>query len=168
VGSNFDFKAFRAKLELKNPQKSYDVVVEDRYFFSSENPTFVYRHRRDKILNQLTYKNIGTDAEQRTEINLDLDKNVASESVEAFISKIGKFKNKIIKKNVSVFYYEDVEIVYYSATDGAQRFYCVEFEVRDFETRQKSLDILIKHERELGFNSKDRCEKSLLELFSGK
>ena len=144
-------------------EKSLDVT--DTYYFSSENPDFVYRHRKDREIQQLTVKSYGGDTRDRTEINLHLTNNDSQfDAVSAFMQTLGNYLNFDIRKNIQVIDFADCECVYYKATSGVKSIHCFEFEALGAKSLKDALEIINRYESVAGFNPTNRCEISLFEL----
>ncbi len=152
-----------SNLQSMAPSKAYHVDVEDHYFLVAKVPGFIYRFRRDHQYNQLTVKSLVRDSEQRTEVNLDLDRRLGLSAARAFLSVLEiEFEAKIAK-SVEVFYFPEVEIVYYEASSEDAKIACVEFEVRQ-EFKSTPRDVLESYQKKLGFNQRTRCQESLFHL----
>lgn len=146
-------------------EKSLEVT--DTYFFQTESPKFVYRHRRDREIQQLTVKSLGKDARERTEINLHfLNGENQFEAVERFMETLGRFRKLSIRKSIQVIDFSDCECVYYEATNGSKTVRCFEFEAIGAENLDQALEIISKYESLAGFSPATRCHQSLFELLS--
>ncbi len=143
------------------------LEVTDIYFYEGAAPKFVYRHRRDREIQQLTVKSLGTDARDRTEINLLLlNEEDQFEAVDRFMATLGDFRKRIIRKSIQVIDFPDCECVYYEATNGTKTVQCFEFEALGAENLEQALRIISKYETLAGFIPETRCHQSLFELLS--
>lgn len=146
-------------------EKSLDVT--DTYFFEGLSPKYVYRHRRDREIQQLTVKSLGKDARERTEINLHfLNDADQFDAVERFMQTLGDFRKLSIKKSIQVIDFPDCECVYYEATNGLKTVRCFEFEALGAESLEQALTIIGRYESLAGFSPDTRCHQSLFELLS--
>ncbi len=146
-------------------EKSLEVT--DTYFSQGTSPKFVYRHRRDIEIQQLTVKSLGIDARERTEINLHfLNDENQYEAVVRFMETLGEFKELSIRKSIQVIDFPDCECVYYEATNGTKSVRCFEFEALGTENIDQALGIISKYEKLAGFSPATRCYQSLFELLS--
>jgi hypothetical protein len=165
VDESVDIASIFEKLRALGDGKEKSLEVTDTYYFSVMNPGFVYRHRKDSEIQQLTVKSYGGDTRDRTEINLHLknDKSQA-DAVNAFMQTHGNYQNFDIRKNIRVIDFPDCECVYYKATSGNKTVYCFEFEALGATSLENALITINRYESVAGFNPADRCEISLFEL----
>jgi adenylate cyclase class IV len=166
VSADFDRAAFTEKLLARDPEKHYKTQVEDTYFLVRHAPQAIYRHRYDGMIQQLTVKSVASqDNEARLEVNLNLDlKENQSEAVGAFLQPLGLLWSGALSKSVEVFYFEDVEIVYYQARHGARDVACIEIEARkarSLEDGQKTLKLWAER---ISLNPDERCRQTLVQL----
>jgi len=141
--------------------------VTDTYFFQGTEPKFVYRHRRDREIQQLSVKSLGKDARERTEINLHfMNEEDQFEAVVRFMETLGDFRKLSIRKSIQVIDFPDCECVYYEATNGTKTVQCFEFEALGAENLSQALEIISKYETIAGFSPDNRCHQSLFELLS--
>lgn len=166
VGEDFDSQAFCARVAALQPTDRSSVEVRDTYFVLDGRPGFVYRHRLDAELQQLTVKSLQDDPENRLEVNLDLGLAQGDQShrVNAFLSSIGVTWKGTIHKQVEAFYFDACEIVFYIASFDGRTVRCVEFEAVDAPDIASALEVLSYFEQRLGFHAKPRCPDSLFEL----
>lgn len=166
VDATFDREAFCARVEALQPKDRSSVAVRDTYYVLEGRWGYVYRHRLDAELQQLTVKSLEDDPENRLEVNLDLTLGHGDQShrVNAFLSSIGVSWSGTVHKQVDAFYFDGCEIVFYTASFDGRSFRCVEFEAVDAENLASALEILDYFEQRLGFQSKPRCPDSLFEL----
>ncbi|NBQ53617.1 MAG: hypothetical protein EBU49_08565, partial [Proteobacteria bacterium] len=118
-------------------------------------------------LQQLTIKSTGTDNECRTEVNLNLDLRAGNQSaaIEAFLQPLTVLWSGSIEKNIFVFYFDDCEVVHYSARSGdGKTVHCVEFEATKKASREEALATIDHFERSFGFHAERRSNLSLFEL----
>jgi hypothetical protein len=127
----------------------------------------VYRHRRDREIQQLTVKSLGKDARERTEINLHfLNDENQFDAVERFMETLGDFRKLSIRKSIQVIDFPDCECVYYEASNGTKTVRCFEFEALGAENLNQALNIISRYESLAGFSPSSRCHQSLFELLS--
>ena len=80
VEAGFDRKAFLERLRSLSPLRMSEVEVEDTYYVLNAANGFVYRHRYDKELEQLTVKSVEKNPEVRLEVNLSLKHGSTSQA----------------------------------------------------------------------------------------
>ncbi len=166
VTKDFDPSGFFAKLRALSPLNEYETKVSDTYFLLKAVPNLVYRHRFDGLIQQLTTKSVGSrDSETRTEINLDLkvDQNLG-DAIAAFLSPFGVEWSGTLTKKVQVFYFDDVEIVFYEASYLDRSVACIELEARHPESINSARKTLENWELRLGLVPSERSHLSLLHL----
>jgi hypothetical protein len=168
VDDRFDLARFQKALADLRPVRTVAVRVRDRYFLTEAGRArrFVIRHRYDSELHQLTLKNVGVDAEVRTEINLELGSRTGDQAaaVDAFLSHMGIAWQGTIEKDLQAWYLPDCEIVYYEAFTGTRSVRCIEFESLRNESLEGARALLAKYERATGFDGAVRSRESLLAL----
>ena len=146
---------------------SYTVNVVDTYFLLKAAPRVVYRHRFDQKIQQLTVKSLADDNECRQEINLNLEPGITQiDKVTGFLAPFSIFWKGAIEKIVTVFLYDDCEVVYYSASLADKIVSCVEFEATRFDSIDEGLSTIGNYEKLFDFNSENRCKESLLDLLA--
>jgi len=166
VAEDFDPSPFFAKLRALGPKSEYETHVADTYYLLEAVPHLVYRHRFDGLIQQLTTKSIcSTDSETRLEINLNLSADrPQNTAVKAFLEPFTIEWSGALQKTVQVFYFDDIEIVYYQAAYLERRVNCIELEARDPESIEGARALLDRWERTLGLEPAARSHKSLLHL----
>jgi hypothetical protein len=167
VDGSFDLRAFEAVAHRLKPRKSSRLTVTDTYHVVEAMPGHVIRHRIDQELQQLTLKSTGPDNECRTEVNLDLGllRGNQAGSVEAFIQPMRPLWSGSIEKKIYVFYFDECEVVHYSACSGSGKVvHCVEFEALSKDTTEQALSVISRFEAAFGFDPGQRCNQSLFEL----
>ncbi len=166
VGDDFDLASFRTRLRGLNPTRTTALDVRDVYYWSAHHPRFIYRHRYDHELQQLTVKSVQADPEVRVEINLDLGRHRGDQrqAVEAFLGTLDVSWRGEIRKEIEVCYFADCEIVYYRARAAARSVACVEFEARRQSSISEALEVLRKYEQRTGFAKRQRATETLVEL----
>ncbi|MGY8941401.1 MAG: CYTH domain-containing protein [Flavobacteriales bacterium] len=165
VESNFDLESFVAGVRALGPVDEKQVQVRDTYFLPSENSNFIYRHRMDEEIQQLTVKSRGRGNEVRTEINLELGALPSQEAaVNAWMQLIGTSNGHVIDKAIWVFEFSDCEVVHYHARYGKKSVVCVEFEAVGAESKAAALATLLKYENQLGFDAEARTRINLFDL----
>lgn len=166
VAEDFDPDSFFAKLRALGPKNEYETKVADTYFLLKTVPQLVYRHRFDGLIQHLTSKSVSSrDSETRTEINLELkvDQN-QSEAIAAFLGPFGIEWSGSLTKKVRVFYFDEIEIVYYQARYLDKSVTCIELEARQPESIHSARNLLESWELRLGLIPSERSHLSLLHL----
>ena len=130
------------------PESFYSVQVKDHYYLTEAAKGYIYRHRQDEILNQLTVKNLASDNQCRFEVNLSLAKLKADSSkmARAFLEPLGILWDGLVLKDVQVFYFPDCEIVIYLAKHLDHELRCLEFEARHPANLESALATIQKYE----------------------
>jgi adenylate cyclase class IV len=166
VDATFDRETFLSHLRAMSPLKMANIKVRDTYYVLAGDRNHVFRHRFDDEIQQLTVKSIETDTAVRTEINLPIDQSKGDQgpSVLAFMNALGCAWQGEIRKEISVAYFPDCEVVFYRAVGSLKTVHCVEFEAVTPTSVQDGLATLSKYELALGFASRQRESKSLFEL----
>ena len=168
VGDDFDLAGFRTAIERLHPTRTNALRVRDRYFLTEEGQRgrFILRHRYDPELHHLTLKSLARDTEVRSEVNLDLGHHAGDQSsaVDAFVERLGVIWSGVLDKDLTVWYFPDMEVAYYRAATEARAIECVEFEA----TRKPSLDAALRtverYERATGFGDAPRSRRSLPQI----
>ena len=146
VDDGFDLDAFGRTLDAMGPGYTSHVQVEDRYFVTDSGVErgFIVRHRFDHELHHLTVKTLDPDAEVRVEVNLDLGHHAGDQraQVDAFVRQFGVRWEGGIHKDIRVWHFADVEVVYYAATNGPRSVRCVEFEATEKPSLAHALEAL--------------------------
>jgi adenylate cyclase class IV len=166
VDSTFDREKFLSNLRAMSPDKMADIKVRDTYYVLAGDRKHVFRHRFDDEIQQLTVKSVETDTAVRTEINLPIDQSKGDQGpgVLAFMKTLGCAWHGEIRKEISVAYFPDCEVVFYRAVGSGKTVHCVEFEAVAPSSVQEGLATLSKYEAALGFAGRQRESKSLFEL----
>ena len=167
VDAAYDLAAFAAVARQLKPAQSKSLKVTDTYYVVQAMPNHVVRHRIDNELQQLTIKSTGADNECRTEVNLNLDLRAGNQTaeIEAFLQPLNVLWAGSIEKNILVFYFDDCEVVHYSARSGdGKTVQCVEFEATKKASREEALSTIGHFEVLFGFHSERRSSQSLFEL----
>ncbi|RZA17644.1 MAG: hypothetical protein EOP10_22340 [Proteobacteria bacterium] len=163
--NGFDLEAFFKKVRDLSPDKDYKTEVTDTYYLLDAVPSLVYRHRFDGLIQHLTTKSVSsTDSEKRLEINLHLNLSDQSQNIEAFLSPFGIQWSGTLRKKVQVFYFKDVEIVFYQASYLGTEVNCIELEARSPESLESAQKCLQDWEVRLGLIPSERSHQSLLHL----
>lgn len=156
------------RLRALGKGKEKQLTVDDVYFRCEHFPNYVFRHRKDEEIQQLSVKSYGGDTRERTEINLHL-KNERSQhdAVATFLNTFGSFQKYVIKKDIKVIDFPDCECVYYKASSADTSVICMEFEALGTTDLSEALRIINKYESVAGFDPKERCQISLFEILFG-
>jgi len=168
VDDGFDVAAFDRRLEACGPLRRNSLSVRDRYFLTGDGRArgYVIRHRFDTELHQLTIKTMADDPEVRDEISIDLGHHAGPQDaqVDAFVGHLGIVWSGVIKKDLTVWYFPDCEVVHYVASGSGRVVTCVEFEATRKVSVAASVEILERYEGATGFDSAERCRQSLPEI----
>lgn len=168
VEERFDLSRFGDALETLSPTRTSALRVLDRYYLvrGSRSGRFVIRHRYDPELHHLTLKTFGTDTEIRQEVNIDLGHHVGDQHdrVEAFLGRLGIEWSGSLEKDLRVWYFPDAEVVHYHAATQLRSVRCVEFEATRKRSLAEALETVRRYELATGFDSADRCRRSLLQM----
>lgn len=164
-----DTDSIFADLRKAGDGKEKQLVVTDIYYRDSSLPGYIYRHRKDEEIQQLTVKSYGGDTRERTEVNLHLKNDRDQfDAVEAFLKTLGEFERFEIHKKIRVIDFQDCECVYYEASSGTKIVHCFEFEALGTNNLEDAMEIIAKYESAAGFDPAQRCELSLFDLLHGK
>lgn len=176
VDEYFNFEKFAADVLKLGPHDHYEVDVLDHYFIINSSPKYIYRHRVDKKMQVLTAKSNmflqAKDNEVREEINILLSQQLGQQTsqVMAFLQTLGARWSGCIAKKVHVFNFRKCEVCFYSAHKTADdnapitKFYCIEFEAKDFDSVEDARRTLANFEKRLGFFETTREKSSIFEL----
>ena len=164
VPSNFDWSVLIEAARKIGPEREFSVVVIDHYYRVKSAPDYVYRHRKDKLIEELTIKSLSqVDSRDRFEVNLPVD--CGDEGIiRAFLSPLELFWDGRVKKDVLVFEYKESEIVFYEASSDSKTLRCLEIEAKNFEKKSEAFDRINQIESILGVTNWSREKKSLLQL----
>ena len=168
VDDRFDLAGFGRALEELGPTSRNSLVVQDRYFLTEDGRArrYVIRHRFDTEIHQLTIKSLAADPEVRDEITLDLGRQAGDQAaqVDAFVGHMGLTWSGALQKDLSVWYFQDCEVVHYVARSSERTVRCVEFEATLKRSVPEALAIVDRYERATGFSPAARSRQSLLDL----
>ncbi|MEM7582777.1 MAG: hypothetical protein AAF560_05310 [Acidobacteriota bacterium] len=166
VPDDFDLDALRSELKALGPTGTTVQDVRDVYYFTRHQPQYIYRHRCDQELQHLSVKSIERDSEVRLEVNLDLGQHRGDQqaAVEEFLATFDVVWRGVIDKQIEVYYFPDCEVVYYRAQADSRRVSCVEFEAVGAASLADALAILSRYEQRVGFASRERTAKTLVEI----
>ncbi len=166
LAEDFDPTVFFAKVRALGPSKEYETHVADTYFLLQMMPHLVYRHRYDGLIQQLTTKSVSSRASEiRLEINLDLTvESNQAEAIRAFLEPFGMEWSGSLSKRVQVFYFDEIEIVYYQAAYRDKKVSCIELEARQAASIPAARSLLEAWELDLGLIPAERSHQSLLHL----
>ncbi len=168
VDGQFELDDFGNTLEALDPTRTTSLRVLDNYYLinGSRSGQFVIRHRYDSELHHLTLKTLETDTEVRHEINIDLGHHSGDQraQVEAFLGRLGIEWTGALQKDLRVWYFPDVEVVYYRASTDSRSVCCVEFEATRKRSLREALEILHRYEHATGFDDATRSHQSLLQI----
>ncbi|NQW03454.1 MAG: hypothetical protein HQ485_05445 [Acidobacteria bacterium] len=163
VEADFDLDAFRQAVAALRPLRHVTLRVCDRYFLTEAGRVrgFVLRHRFDRELHELTLKTVVADAEVRDEVNLALRPGDQVAQVDAFVEAQGLVWKGALWKDLTVWHFDDCEVVHYVATAGDRTVTCVEFEAIRKDSLAHALAVLTRLEVATGFDAATRTHASL-------
>ena len=168
MGDDFDPRSLADALEPLQPTRTNALQVRDRYFLTEAGRRggFIIRHRYDPELHHLTLKSLTQDTQVRAEINLDLGHHVGDQAaaVDAFVDRLAVTWSGVIHKDLTVWYFPDVEVAYYRASTGTHSVQCVEFEATQKHSLADALRTLERYERATGFGDAPRAHRSLPQI----
>ncbi len=168
VGDDFDLAGFRTAIERLHPTRTNALRVRDRYFLTEagRGGRFILRHRYDPELHHLTLKSLGRDTEVRSEINLDLGHHAGDQApaVDAFVERLGVTWTGVLSKDLTVWYFPDMEVAHYRASTEACAVVCVEFEAIRKQSLPAALRTVERYERATGFGDVPRSHRSLPQI----
>ena len=168
VGDDFDLTRFRAEVDHLHPTRTSALRVRDRYFLTEagRRGQFILRHRYDAELHHLTLKSLARDTEVRSEINLDLGHHAGDQAsaVDAFVERLGVTWSGVLDKDLTVWYFPDVEVAHYRASTEARAVECVEFEATRKDSLAAALRAVERYERATGFGDAARSRRSLPQI----
>ena len=168
LGDDFDPTSLGDALEPLQPTRKNALQVRDRYFLTEagRRGRFVIRHRYDRELHHLTLKSLADDTEVRAEVNLDLGHHAGDQAaaVDAFVDRLAVTWSGVIHKNLTVWYFPDVEVAYYRASTGTRSVQCVEFEATQKHSLADALRTVQRYERATGFGDASRSRRSLPQI----
>ena len=165
VPEDFSLTDFKAACRLLHPVREKTVSVQDTYYVPQWDAGFIFRHRQDEELHELTVKTRGGDPEVRTEVNVGLGGAAdAAEVVAAFMQTVGTSDPLGIQKTLRVFDFPDCEVVHYTASHAGRFVHCVEFEAKHQKDLESAHSVLQRYEKALGFDSHERSSVSLFDL----
>ncbi len=168
VDAEFDLEGFGKALQTLGPTRTTSLRVLDTYYLISGSRAgqFVIRHRYDSELHHLTVKSLEADPEVRHEINIDLGHHAGDQrtQVEAFLGRLGVEWTGTLHKDLKVWYFADVEVVYYLASTDSRSTHCVEFEATRKRSLTEALETLHRYEQATGFSDATRSQRSLLQI----
>lgn len=165
LDEDFDPAPVFERLRALGTGEEKQLSVTDVYYQSNVLPGFIFRHRKDEEIQQLTVKSYGGDTRERTEVNLHLKNDFAQfDGVEAFLSTIGTFQKFNIRKEIIVIDFPDCECVYYKASSNNKIVFCMEFEAIGTDNLDGAMAIIERYEAIAGFESSQRCHISLFDI----
>jgi len=166
LDDQFDLEAFGAALAVLNPTRTTSISVLDTYYLIDGRGGFVIRHRYDEELHHLTLKALAADTEVRDEINLDLGHHAGNQQaqVDAFLRQIGVIWSGSLRKELTVWYFPDIEVVHYHASSDTRAVQCVEFEATHKPSLAEALETVHRYEQATGFDRATRSSRSLPEI----
>jgi hypothetical protein len=166
VDDKFDLEEFGAALAVLNPTRTTSISVLDTYYLIDESGGFVIRHRYDTELHHLTLKALAADTEVRDEINIDLGHHAGNQQaqVDAFLRQIGVIWSGSLRKELTVWYFPDIEVVHYHASTETRAVQCVEFEATHKPSLAAALETVHRYEQATGFDRATRSSRSLPEI----
>lgn len=164
---------FHKVAKTLNPLRQLEVSSWDTYYTNKDGNFMRYRNSEEKP--ELTIKRKTTESNNQNRVEINLPLRPCNESIiEGFVGLEGYKQNFKIFKYCFIYYYENVDIVYYIVYDPElkeqARYLEIEFledNTNNFTTEQ-IFDILKEYEQKLsslGITPQSRMKKSLFELY---
>lgn len=165
---------FQKAVTQLNPKFLLETSSWDFYYTNGKNESL--RYRKSEVKPELTIKRKTTteNNQSRIEINLGLASVNQDESVDSFVKLLGYELNFKIYKSCFIYFFDEVDVVYYIVYDENMnekgRFLEIEYlEEKAHHTELphifKTLDKYEKDLKELGIDKNNRIPYSLLEMF---
>lgn len=176
-GNKVSLSDFVEVMEGLNPLSRMDVSSWDHYYIHPKDEDIFIRYRAGNNKKELTKKRkiVKANNWQRIEVDLPLDtENTTEGIVSKFVSLDGYEPNFHIYKSCFIYFFEDVNAVYYTVynKDMKEKGRFLEVEVNkdkvDLLGEEASMKLLKEIENKLaplGITSKNRLKKSLFEIF---
>ena len=178
-----EYKYDANKIKLKDFQKMMDkmkprLLLETGswdHYYTNEKDEFI-RYRKSEIRPELTIKRktVAEHNQTRIEINLGLSETDDDETVDAFVKLLDYKHNFKIYKSCFIYYFDEVDVVYYIVydenMDEAGRFLEIEYleeKAHDKHMKHiyKEINTFEKKLKPLGIEKSKRISKSLFEMF---
>lgn len=168
LDDKFDAEGFFSTLRSLGSPVEKHLDVTDTYFILEKKPGFIYRHRHDEEIQQLTVKSYGGDTRNRVEVNLALENpDSQKDAVSTFLRSFGEPEEFTIFKRVDIFDFPDCEIVHYVARTSDKSVRCVEFEAVGVDSWEEAKSVIDHYASKTGFIDIERCEIALFDLLHG-
>ena len=84
--------------------------------------------------------------------------------VDAFVERLGVTWSGTLHKDLTVWYFPDVEVAHYRASTGTRSVECVEFEATRKDSLAGALRTVERYERATGFGGATRSHRSLPQI----
>jgi adenylate cyclase class IV len=178
-----ELKYDATKVKLTDFQKlmgsmSPKILIETSswdHYYTNLQDEFI-RYRKSEIKPELTIKRKLHDKnnQQRIEINVALGDGDQDEVVDQFVKLLGYKENFKIYKSCFIYYFDEVDVVFYIVydenMDEVGRFLEIEYleELAHDKKTSHIMSTLGKYEKKLSklnIKTKDRLSKSLFEMF---
>lgn len=168
---------FRTLMDSLVPLNIVDVSSWDHYYTKSEDDTLFQRYRAGNNKKELTKKRKinANNSWKRIEVDIPLDVNNTTEKiVSEYVGLDGYVKNFTIYKSCFIYFFENINAVYYVVYNEEMKEVgkFIEVEVnKDKVTElgeEASMQLLKEAEANLttlGITSKNRLKKSLFEMY---
>jgi hypothetical protein len=164
LDDGFDDVKWMEACRALSPLNEKQLRVQDTYYLPGKNKAWIYRHRYDEEIQQLTVKSRGGDTEVRTEINLDLSGENQDAKIAAFLKTLNIEEKYEIVKQIHVFDFPDCEVVQYHARCGSRSVSCLEFEAIGAGSVSDALATLERYETAMGYDASRRTKINLFDL----
>lgn len=167
-------KDFQKMIEDMNPNFLIETSSWD-FYFTNQNGESI-RYRKSEIQPELTIKRKlnNKNNQNRIEVNLELGTKNQDETAAEFVKLLGYELNFKIYKSCFIYYFDEVDVVYYIVYDENMveqgRFLEIEFleeKAHNYELKY-IMNTLNKYERNLkglGLSKNNRIPYSLFEMF---
>nr|BFD64803.1 hypothetical protein BdHM001_34840 [Bdellovibrio sp. HM001] len=168
-------REFQNTLNTMSPKGRKAVSSWDHYFSRGNNKDRFVRFREDKTSPELTTKvkmNKNNNA-HREEVNIHLTSGTTFQAVEKMLEAIEYKLNFSIHKKCFIYFFDEVDVVFYTVTDVRGKVVGQFIEIEFLESvRGKKVSYAMKRIREfesklkgLGLMSSSRLSKSLWEMY---
>jgi adenylate cyclase class IV len=162
---------FHKTCKILNPIEIKEVSSWDVYYTDKQNNFIRYRNSLSKPELTIKRKINENNNQDRIEVNIQLKDNKES-TILAFTDLLGYKENFRIYKNCCIYYYDNVDIVYYIVYNENMkeigRFLEIEFLEDKAADPKLVFDILKDYEysiSNLGILPQNRLKKSLFEMY---
>jgi adenylate cyclase class IV len=170
---NIKLVQFRKLMDDLKAKSFLEVSSFDIYYTNNKNEFIRFRNGSEKPELTIKRKTKDSNNQNRIEINLPIKTN-DEKLVEGFVDLLGFSKNFKIFKSCFIYFYDFVDIVYYTVYDEEMKEQGRYLEIEVLEDKiselgvEKSFEILKGYETllaPLGISAQNRLRKSLFETY---